>query len=276
MPGARPLAIDCHCHVIDPVRFPYQPDTPYRPTGQEIAPVGYFTRIMDRHDVRHALVVGTNSAYGQDLSPVLDAIQRGEGRFKGVAVVANDIAAADLARLKAAGMIGVAFNAPFHGTDFYAGTGDLLRALTDLNMFLQIQVREDQLLAFLPLIEQSRVRLFVDHCGRPAPERGLAQPGFQALLDLGRAGRACVKLSGFSQFSRDRYPFRDVWPFVHALTEAFGWDGCVWGSDWPFLRSPERNDYGLLLDLIADLVPEEANRRKLLWDTPARLFGFGG
>ena len=146
----------------------------------------------------------------------------------------------------------------------------------DRDMFLQIQVREDQLLAFLPLIEQSRVRLFVDHCGRPAPERGLAQPGFQALLDLGRAGRASVKLSGFSQFSRDRYPFRDVWPFVHALTEAFGWDGCVWGSDWPFLRSPERNDYGLLLDLIADLVPEEANRRKLLWDTPARLFGFGG
>jgi len=30
--------IDCHIHAIDPVRFPYADDTPYRPSGQEIAP----------------------------------------------------------------------------------------------------------------------------------------------------------------------------------------------------------------------------------------------
>ena len=31
--------IDCHIHAIDPVRFPFAADTPYRPSGQEIAPV---------------------------------------------------------------------------------------------------------------------------------------------------------------------------------------------------------------------------------------------
>ena len=47
--------IDCHCHVIDPVRFPYDPETPYRPSGQEIAPIDHFIRMMDLHGVRHAL-----------------------------------------------------------------------------------------------------------------------------------------------------------------------------------------------------------------------------
>jgi predicted TIM-barrel fold metal-dependent hydrolase len=190
-------------------------------------------------------------------------------------VVANDVAAGELARLKAAGMVGVAFNAPFHGTDHYLRTGDLLRKLADLDMFLQIQAKDDQLLEFLPLIERSTVRLVVDHCGRPAPEKGLDQPGFQALLALGRAGRAQVKISGFSQFSRARHPYADIRPYVDALLAAFTPRNCVWGSDWPFLRAPERIDYGPLLLLLEALLPDAADRRAVLWDTPRRLFGFG-
>jgi predicted TIM-barrel fold metal-dependent hydrolase len=267
--------IDCHCHVIDPVRFPYQAHTRYRPSGQEVAPVDHFIRVMGVYGVRYGLLVGTNSGYGEDLSPVLDAITRGAGRFKGIAVVANDSSAADLVRLKAQGMVGIAFNATFHDTAFYKQTGDLLRKLTDLDMFLQIQVKEDQLLDFLPLIEGSDVHLVFDHCGRPAPDRGLDQPGFKALLEIGRAGRASVKLSGFDQFSSERYPYRDTHPFVHALLEAFTPDRCMWGSNWPFLRAIERIDYGPLLQLAETILPDEAEREKVLWTTPRRVFGFG-
>jgi predicted TIM-barrel fold metal-dependent hydrolase len=267
--------IDCHCHVIDPARFPYDPGTPYRPSGQEIAPVDHFMRMMDIHEVRHALLVGTNSGYGEDLGPVLDAIDRGEGRFKGIGVVANDAAAADLARLKSRGIAGVAFNATFHSPGYYAGAGELLRKLADLDMFLQVQVEADQLVELLPLIEGSSVRLLIDHCGRPRPDRGLGQPGFEALLELGRSGRASVKLSGFNKFSGERYPYDDVHPFVQSLIEAFGLDRCLWGSDWPFLRAAERIDYGPLLHLVESMVPTEAGRTKLLWETPSRLFGFG-
>lgn len=275
LPFAGEPIIDCHIHVIDPVRFPFRSDTRYRPTGQEIAPLDQFLRMMDLYGVRHALIVGTNSGYGEDLSPVLDALDRGEGRFKGVAVVASDIATANLARLKARGMVGVAFNAPFHGIDAYAGTDDLFQKLSDLDMILQIQVKDDQLLAFMPMIERSDVRLVIDHCGRPAPGLGIDQPGFQALLALGRARRASVKLSGLSQFSGERHPYHDAQPFIAALLDAFTPDACVWGSDWPFLRAPERIDYGPLVSLIATLLPDPAQRRQVLWETPRRLFGFG-
>ena len=182
MPPTDEPRIDCHCHVIDPARFPFEDETIYRPSGPEIAPVENLRRIMAQHGIEHALIVGTNSGYGTDLSPVLEALARGNGRFKGIAVVMNDITMAELVRLKALGMIGVAFNAPFHGVDHYAGTADLLRKLADLDMILNLQVRAEQLLSFLPLIECSTVRLVVDHCGRPVPEAGLAQPGLSPLL----------------------------------------------------------------------------------------------
>ena len=68
-------------------------------------------------------------------------------------------------------------------------------------MFAQFQVEHDQLLVFKPWIEAIPVRVLVDHCGRPTPQAGLAQPGFAALLDLAGTGRVHVKLSGYAKFS---------------------------------------------------------------------------
>lgn len=270
--SASPI-IDCHCHIIDPARFPYRADTAYRPAGLEIAPFDTFERVMDLYGVRHALIVGTFSGYGVDLSPVLDALDRGEGRFKGIAVVDNDIAASELARLKARGMVGIALNTTLISAGSYAGAGDLLRKLADLDLVLQLQVRDDDLLDVLPMIERSGVRLVIDHCGRPSPDRGLDQPGFKALLELGRTGQAIVKLSGYGQFSLQRHPHADAWPFVAALLDAFTPDRCLWGSDWPFLRAAERIEYGPLIELAKALLPDHA-RQKVFWDTPRALFGF--
>ena len=48
----------------------------------------------------------------------------------------------------------------------------------------------------------------------------------------------------------------------------------MWASDWPFLRAPERQDYGPLVQLAGQLFPDANDRRKLFWDTPNRLFNF--
>ena len=266
--------IDCHIHVIDPARFPYAADTPYRPSGQEIAPAAQLVNVLDIFNVRHALIVGTNTGYGSDSRILLDALDHGNGRFKGVAVVENDVNIQELERLKAAGVVGVAFNVPFHGIDYYHNTASLLEKLVAFGLFLQIQVEQDQLLALLPLIEKSPVRLVMDHCGRPSVERGLKQSAFQALLAIGRERDAYVKLSGYYKFSQQRHPYEDAWPFIAGLVEAFTLDRCVWGSDWPFLRANERLDYGPLLAVLSRLFPDPDHQLQVLWRTPARLLGF--
>jgi predicted TIM-barrel fold metal-dependent hydrolase len=64
-------------------------------------------------------------------------------------------------------------------------------------------------------------------------------------------------------------------PYVAALLDAFTPDGCLWASDWPFLRASERIDVGPLLVLAQRFVPDPRDRRKVFWDTPRRVLGFG-
>ena len=267
--------IDCHNHVLDPVRFPYAADVAYRPAGQEIGSAQYLLQVLDAYGVRYALVVGPNSGYGTDNRCLLDAIARSGGRFKGIAVLPNDVEVSALEQLKAAGIVGVAFNVALYGVAHYADTERLLAKLAALGLFIQIQVEHDQLIPLVPMLEGSGARILVDHCGRPTPEAGLDQPGFEALLRLARTGRAFVKLSGYEKFSREPYPYTDVHRYVRALIEAFTPDACVWASDWPFLKASKRVDYGLLLKLVQYLLPREHERHKVLWETPQKLFGFG-
>lgn len=267
--------IDCHAHVLDPARFPYAEDTPYRPSGQEIGRADQFVEVLKFYGTDHALLVQPNSGYGGDNSCMLDAIRRYPGIFKGVAIADLDASLAELQALKDQGIVGIAFNPTFYGNDFYARSFTQMEKLAELGMFVQIQVQHDQLLMFEPWIRRIPARVLIDHCGRPTPGQGLAQPGFKTLLGLAETGRVHVKLSGYVKFAETPYPYHNTWPFVRALVEAFGLDRCMWASDWPFLRAPDRQDYGPLLKLVELLFPDPAERDVLLWQTPKRLFGFG-
>jgi predicted TIM-barrel fold metal-dependent hydrolase len=267
--------IDCHAHVFDPVAFPYDEDIAYKPTGQEIGTPAQLDAVMKTYGVSHALLVQPNSGYGSDNSCMLNTIARGHGRFKGIAIIPFDASLADLRALQAQGILGAAVNPTFHGIEYYKQSTALISKLAELDMFLQIQSEHDQLSLFVPWIEAMPVRVLIDHCGRPTPEAGLEQPGFQALLRIAKTKRVSVKLSGYSKFSNEPYPFEDTWPFVRALVDAFTLERCLWASDWPFLRAPRRQDYGPLVELAELLFPKADDRRLLFYDTPRRLFGFG-
>jgi predicted TIM-barrel fold metal-dependent hydrolase len=265
--------IDGHCHILDPLRFAYGADIPYKPAGQEMGDANYFAQLMDAYGVRHALLVGPNSGYGADNSCMLDALARFGNRFKGIAVVASECSLSELEELQSRGVIGIAFNVALHGLDYYSDIEPLLHRLKELGMFAQFQVEGDLLCDLLALIERTGVRVLIDHCGRPILANRTEQAGFQALLALASAGKTSVKISGFAKFSRVGYPFTDTDPYVDMLIDAFTLEQCVWASDWPYLKAPYRVDYGPMLKWVEQRFTSD-ERRKLLWSTPARLFGF--
>jgi predicted TIM-barrel fold metal-dependent hydrolase len=63
-------------------------------------------------------------------------------------------------------------------------------------------------------------------------------------------------------------------PYFDALVERFGPGRLVWGSDWPFIRLRNKPDYALTLRALERWLPQEADRKTVLVDTPARLFGW--
>jgi predicted TIM-barrel fold metal-dependent hydrolase len=266
--------IDCHVHVIDPANFPYNKDVTYHPSGQEIGTTAQFGEVMTSYGVKHALLVQPNSGYESDNSCMLDAITNGDGRFKGIAIVDVNADIATLKELRAKGIVGVAINPTFHGNDFYKHADGLMKRVADLDMFFNLQIEGDHLLMYAPWIEKIPVKVLIDHLGRPTPPAGLSQAGFAGMLRLAKTGRVSVKISGYLKFARKPYPFEDCWPYVRAVADAFTLDRCLWASDWPYLRASERQDYGPLVRLAAQLFPDANDRRALFWDTANRLFKF--
>jgi hypothetical protein len=199
--------VDAHCHVLDPARFPYAPDVAYRPAGQEIGTLEQYLQVMDAYGIRHALLVGPQFRLrpGQPLHAGRAA--PGNGRFRGVAVVRNDITARRAAALREAGVIGVAFNATVLGVDYYLQAGRCCG--TGRPGPARVGAGGARPAAGLRApAGASGVRMVFDHCGRPRAGGGIDQPGFQALLALARTGapRSSCPATRSSPCSRRRTP----------------------------------------------------------------------
>lgn len=268
--------IDCHFHLLAPSEFPYRAGVAYAPPEHEQSTADQLVATFDAHDVGYGLVVGPNSGYDTDSAPVFDLIERYPGRFKAVIVPPADVTGDWLDEVGERGVVGLTYQLQLLGTDHLHERARELALLAERGMFADVQVEHDQLVQVADLLLDSGVSVLIDHCGRPDPTAGVGQPGFAALLSLSDTGRCTVKLSGMVKCSRTQtFPYQDAWPFVSALVDAYG-SNLVWGSDWPFLRAPQRIDYGPLVRLLERLVPDDATRSAICWDTPRRLFGFGG
>ena len=268
--------VDSHCHVFDTGRFPYSSEASYRPPEHEAGTVEQFTAVLDAHRLSHALLVSPTSGYFYDNRCMLAAIRASKGRFKGIARVRpSDATERSLGRLRDAGVIGCRLDLITDGAASLqvTATTRLLAAAREMDWLVQVQVERDQLDEAAAALRAAKVRLIFDHCGRPDATLGIRQPGFKALLDFGRDGHY-VKLSGPFRFFNAFSPKASIEPFVAALLQTFTPQRCVWGSDWPFLRMSMRMDYGPVLANLERWIPEARDRRKVLWETPARLFGF--
>jgi predicted TIM-barrel fold metal-dependent hydrolase len=266
--------VDSHAHVFG-TDHPFAPDLVYTPHATQRGTAAQFRAVLDAHGFSHALLVGAQP-YMYDNTCLLEAIAAGGGRFKGVALVPAGASAAAMRGLAESGIVGLRFNLSTFGLREFTepGADGLLAQARELGWFLQIHCERDELAPAMPYIARSGLRVLVDHFGRPDPARGLHQPGFAALLELGRTGPHVVKLSGPFRSSLAGYPYRDIDPYIAACLEAFTPSRCVWGSDWPFVRMDERVDYGPPLTCLERWLPDPADRHRVLWETPSGLFGF--
>jgi predicted TIM-barrel fold metal-dependent hydrolase len=212
--------------------------------------------------------------YGTDNRFLVDSIKAHPGRLRGIALIDETMSDRALRDLAEAGVRGFRVNRT-------AKTGlgfDVARRLAErtkelgwhVQFLLDVEDHPD-LDGFLGGFPTEVV---IDHMGRPDPGKGVAAPGFQALVRLLKSGRGWAKLSAPYRTSRAEPPYPDMTVFAHALIAAAP-DRLVWGSDWPhvLLETTMPND-GDLVDQLAVWVPDAATRRRILVDNPERLYSF--
>jgi predicted TIM-barrel fold metal-dependent hydrolase len=79
-------------------------------------------------------------------------------------------------------------------------------------------------------------RLVIDHLGLSQPHEPPppAQPfaDLPKLLALAACDNVAVKISGACTLSREPFPYRDIWDPLARVFDAFGFERCMWGTDW--------------------------------------------
>jgi predicted TIM-barrel fold metal-dependent hydrolase len=217
------------------------------------------------------------SCHGTDNRAMLDAMERGQGRFAGVAMVDESHEDEDLDEMHRLGVRGVRFNF----VDHLGGAPDpgRFRAIVDrvrrLDWHLELHFDARDLPGYSDLLDSLPVPFIIDHMARVKAADGVDQEPFHYLLDLMRRnGAAWVKISGAERITAgEGPPYADVVPLARALIEVAP-QRVLWGTDWPHPNVRHMPDDGDLVDLLADMVPDESTRNQILVDNPTGLYDF--
>ena len=264
-----PNATDCHHHIYDS-SFGLDPNATLRPPDASIADY----RLLQKRLGTTRDVVIQPSTYGVDNHGLVEVLeQMGPKTTRGVAVVNTSVTDAELKKLDAAGVRGIRINIATPGG---ATNMDMLETLaarvTDLGWHIQIYAFENQVLAGADVWKRLSCPVVFDHLGSVADS---SHPAFGVIAGLLQQGKAWVKLSAFYHESKVGPPtYADSGEVVKAYVKEAP-ERVVWGSNWPHpSEKTNKPDDALLLDLIAEWVPNEAVRNRIFVDNPAVLYGF--
>jgi predicted TIM-barrel fold metal-dependent hydrolase len=267
-----PGACDAHCHVFGPAaRFPYAVERSYTPPD---APVESLRRLHATLGMARAVIVHA-SCHGTDMDVTLDAIAGSNGAYRGVACVDDAVTERRLEQLHAAGIRGIRFNFVKHlgGVPDLGVFKRLLARIKPLGWHVVLHFDADDIVTQRDLLGRIDIPFIIDHMGRVKAADGLQQRAFQQLLHLfAKNPLAWVKVCGAERVSAGKRPFLDAVPFARALIEVDS-TRILWGTDWPHpnIAKDMPND-GELVDLFAEICPDEGLRQRILVDNPTRMY----
>jgi predicted TIM-barrel fold metal-dependent hydrolase len=79
-------------------------------------------------------------------------------------------------------------------------------------------------------------RFIIDHMGiqqpsvPPAPQQPWAD--LPKVVELAKRKNAVIKITGACTLSKEPYPFPDIWDPLARIFDAWGFERCLWGTDW--------------------------------------------
>src|SRR5262245_19942422 len=238
------LRIDSHMHVWsdDPVKFPFA--HPYNAKfvpPKTAASLELLVKEMDEHGVTHCVLVQTIS-HGWDNRYLMHCLKAQPKRFRGQGLIdPTDPNVADKLEywMKEHGLAGMRFSPMYYqGKDGWLNaraTDRLWEKAAELGAVFNFFIASEQLPKLEDMVRRHpRVKVVIDHLGRVDLEAKDPEPEIRKLLALARYPNVYVKVSEFSSLlPSKKYPFRDAYPLVKRVYDAFGPDRLLWGTGFP-------------------------------------------
>ena len=280
-----PGTCDCHVHIFgDPQRFPFSPSRTYTPEPASLVELESLHRALHTDRV----VIVNPSVYGTDNSCTLDAAKRLGSSARAIAVIDEKTPDAALDEMDRVGVRGIRVNLETRGQTDPALAHQLFQAGVERikqrkNWHMQVYARLSVIEAIQDAIKAAPMPVVLDHFAGAKAALGPAQPGFATVLQLLRSGVVYVKISGAYRSSILAPDYPDVVPLAQALIAANP-RRILWGTDWPHpSQVPGRKtevsplfqiDDGRLFNQLTVWSPQASERKMILVDNPANLYGF--
>jgi predicted TIM-barrel fold metal-dependent hydrolase len=284
----RPPLIDTHMHVWKgdarfPFAHPYLKD--YKPP-RTAATVEILLKEMDEFGVTGCVLVQTIN-HGWDNRYLVHCVQTAPKRFRGHGLIdPTDPKVADKLTywMREHGLAGMRFSPIYYeGKDDWL-TSDAHKAMWQragqLGAVFNFFIATPQ----LPKLEQMvgrypDVKVVIDHLARIDLKAADPLPEFQKLLALAKYPNVWCKVSELNIVSPSgKYPYRDTFPWVKRMYDAFGPDRLLWGTGFPGVTREEagRPTLQAELDLIRKEIPffTAEDREKVLGRNAAKVWRF--
>jgi len=271
-------SVDCHAHVCGPAdQYPYASERIYTPHD---ATLESYQALLKMLRVDRAVLVQP-SVYGTDNRAMLAALKSNPEQFRGVAVISsnpNEVSDQALADLHASGVRGLRCNI-VDIADKSAGLPieqlrNLAKRIQPFGWHLELLMHVNEYPNLATTFEDFPVDLVFGHFGYSHAKHGVAEQGFQGLLDLMKNQRAWVKMTGPYRICDGNLPYLDMRPFNDAVIEANP-HRLIWGSDWPHVMVKKHMPHDAdLCDLFGTWVQDASIRNSILVDNPCILYDF--
>jgi predicted TIM-barrel fold metal-dependent hydrolase len=241
----RPQGVS-HTTIIDSQVHAYAANTPERPwhsvpnwpahvTGDEMVAA------MDKVGVDGAIYISPFSMYQYDASYAVGVQRAHPDRFALVKPVnPDDPAVADVIAewKKTPGTVGIRIimTQEAKRTPDDPGFNRILRAAVQYDFPVNV-LFWGNIDAGTALIDRHPdARFIIDHMGilqpsvPPAPPQPWAD--LPKVVELAKRKNAVIKITGACTLSKKPYPFPDIWDPLARIFDAWGFDRCLWGTDW--------------------------------------------
>jgi L-fuconolactonase len=118
-------------------------------------------------------------------------------------------------------------------------------------------------------------QIVIDHIGlqQPFEPPVPAEPwaDLPNLLKLAALDNVAIKITGAGTLSKEPFPYKDIWDPLGRIFDAFGFDRCMWGTDWT--RAVELLTYkeGVEAFRVTDRL-SESEKAKLMGETLTKVY----
>ena len=272
--------------TIDSQVHAYERNSPERPwqgflDGPDEVTGDDMVAAMDAVGVDGALLVSPYSMYRFDASYALEVYAKHPGRFGIIRPFdpESETIAEDMAEWTGTpGVVGARIMLTYGEYDGdHPGLHSILAAAGQAGVPVNIMAA-----GHLPILRELARRnpgtqIVIDHVGLAQPRHPPAPPEPFAELDsvlaMAEFDNVAIKISGACTLAHEPFPYPDIWEPLGRMFEAFGFERCLWGTDWTRASNVLTYEQGVEAFRVTDTL-SDSERAMLMGGALTKVYGW--